>query len=149
MLREPVSAVQVREAVTVGPDASVREAIRVMKHAHLGGLFIVDKDQKPTGIFTERHVLRNLAVEGWLSDPVWKYATTPSALAQTSDTIARVVQIMRVSDVRFVGVVDEQGKLVGVTGPRGVIEYVTEFFPRVVKVQMMDTKLHFDQREGA
>jgi hypothetical protein len=44
--------------------------------------------------------------------------------------------------------VDRDGKPIGLTGQKGVIEFIVEHFPRQVKVQMMRSKLYMDAREG-
>ena len=46
-------------------------------------------------------------------------------------------------------VLDDEGRPVGLTGQKGVMEYIAEHFPRQGKVQLMESKLHMDHREGA
>ena len=45
--------------------------------------------------------------------------------------------------------VDDAGRVTGLTGQKGLMEYVAERFPRQIKVQMMSSKLHMNTREGA
>jgi len=46
-------------------------------------------------------------------------------------------------------VVDNDGIPIGVVGQRGLMIYLTEKFPRLVKVQPMDSRVALDSREGA
>jgi CBS domain-containing protein len=49
--------------LTVKSDVSVLDAIRTMSEANIGALIIQDDDQ-PVGIFTERDYLRKIALKG-------------------------------------------------------------------------------------
>ena len=64
--------------------------------------------------------------------------------------IAKVLDAMQNHGMRFVIVLDDDGKAIALTGQRGMMEYIADHFPRQVKVHMIDdAKLYMDQREGA
>jgi hypothetical protein len=49
-----------------------------------------------------------------------------------------------------VSIVDADGRPTALTGLRGVVEYVADYFPRQVKVQPIDgSKVSIKTREGA
>ena len=48
-----VDQLQIRQAITVDPDTSVRDAVREMRQHDLGCVFIIDADRKPVGVFSE------------------------------------------------------------------------------------------------
>ena len=49
--------------LTIKSDVSVLDAIRTMSDANIGALVIQD-DEQPVGIFTERDYLRKIALQG-------------------------------------------------------------------------------------
>ena len=51
--------------------------------------------------------------------------------------------------LQFVCVTDDEGQIVGVTGQRGIAEYVAESFPQQVAVQRLGCTPWMQQREGA
>ena len=62
----PLAAVIRRAPVTVAPDVSVREALRVMSEARIGSLVIADPaDGRPVGVFTLRDLLQRVALAAW------------------------------------------------------------------------------------
>jgi len=71
------------EAATVSLQASVADAIRNMLNHHVGAVAVVDSDRRVAGIFSERDVLRKLALSK--RDPettsVRELMTTPVELA--------------------------------------------------------------------
>ena len=52
------------DVVTISPDATVREAARVMREKRIGALVIFDASVGGTGVFTERDVMTRVVSEG-------------------------------------------------------------------------------------
>ncbi len=52
------------ESATVPPEASAADAIKLMLERRVGAVGVVDKQGNVTGIFTERDVLKKLALSG-------------------------------------------------------------------------------------
>jgi hypothetical protein len=67
----------------------------------------------------------------------------------TSDPIAKVVAAMQAQNVRFVCVLDDEGRVTALSGQKGVMEYVAEHFPGQVMVQRIGCAPYTQQREGA
>ena len=57
MLVRNVLEAKVRRLISIGPEATVREALRLFVDHSIGSLPVVDKAGKLIGIFTERDVL--------------------------------------------------------------------------------------------
>jgi len=140
-----------RPALTATPDVSVRQAIDMMRNETLGCVIVVDDAGKPLGKFNERQVLKLVRGCVSLDEPVGDHVVTvpDSGLLKTSDPVSALMNVMSTKRLRFVCVVDDEGKVAALTGQRGLMEYITEHFPRQVKVQMMASKLHMNDREGA
>jgi len=147
---DKVRKLKLRDIITVLPNTPVRQVIRKMKDAGLGCAVVVDEYGKPTAKFTERTLIHMLGTDSdKLDEPVEKHSMPVQGCVSLDDPIRKVFDYITRTDLRFVCVVDEDGKMCGLTGQRGVMEYVAEHFPRQVMVQMMESKLYMDQREGA
>lgn len=150
ILHEPVSSLPLRKALMIEPQRPVREALDLMRREKLGCVFLLADSGRPTRMFTERVMVQLLASNpDHLDDPVQQHAIDIACLVKLSDPISLVLKQMQQSNIRFVCVVDEKDQVAGLTGQRGVMEYLAEHFPRQVKVHVLGSKLYMDQREGA
>lgn len=148
--KDPVSKLPLRQAVTVSRKTTVRQAMAQMRQMHLGCVIVVDRNKKPIGKFTERKVMRLLVEDpGQLDDPVDKFMYPTGDPVPLDMPIARMVEIMQSRQLRFLSVVDQAGKVVALTGQKGLMEYIVDFFPRQVKVQRLRPVLYMRDREGA
>ncbi len=147
---EPVSELPLRKAITVDPASSVREAITEMRQKRLGCAIVVDTEDKPIGMFTET-MLDRLLLEGscQLDELIEVHMAQQVSCVKTSDPIVMVLDAMQSRDVRFVCVVNENGRVVGLTGQKGLMEYIAEHFSREVMVQRVGSSPYPRQREGA
>jgi CBS domain-containing protein len=150
MQNEPVSRLALREAVCARPASSVREAVQRMREKHLGCVIVVDADTKPLGMFTEA-MLRQLLVEnpGALNDRIETRMATQFPWTTITDPVATVLEAMQLKNYRFVCVCDAEGRVVGLTGQKGLVEYVAEHFPQQVMTQDIRSHMPQAKREGA
>lgn len=150
MLHEPVSRLHLRTPVTLTPGAKVREAIDQMRSSRLGCTIVVDADHKPLGMFTETMVAQLLvAGKPFLDDPIEQHMAEHWPNVGIDDPVADILDIMQSRNVRFICVIDGDGKLVGLTGQKGLLEYVADHFPEQVMVQRIGTSPYMSTREGA
>jgi CBS domain-containing protein len=70
--------VMVRDLVTVGPDASVTEAARLMSENDVSALPVLDKDGRLVGIVSEADLLRRKELGTDTRRPWWIEAMTPA-----------------------------------------------------------------------
>ena len=149
ILQQPVTELNWRKLVKVAPTETVRRIVAVMQEEHLGGVVVVGDDGKAIGEFTDRDLIRLLLDDSAAMDnPVGRHMSDTWGQIRQTDPIARIIDQMQDRKLRYVVVVDDEGLPVGLTGQKGVMEYIADHFPRQVKVQMMKSKLHMDQREG-
>ncbi len=148
--REPVSQLEIRQPVTVTATATVRETITVMRERDLGCAIVVDDDRKPIGIFTESMVTQMLARGGdQMDDTIRNHMAERCPWVKLTDPIADVLEAMQLKNIRFLCVVDSGGRVAGLTGQRGLMEYVAEHFPGEVMVQRIGQAPYLSDREGA
>lgn len=150
MRNEPVSQLALREPVTVAPTDTMREAIKRMREKKLGCAVVVDQANKPIGLLTESmitHLIAQKAVV--LDDPVKQHMAEQWPWVKLTDPIADVLEAMQLKNLRFLCVIDDAGLLVGLTGQKGLMEYVADHFPKQVMVQRIGGKPYMNEREGA
>lgn len=146
---EPVRRLNLRPAVIVPPDATVRDGVVAMRNAHLGCVVIAGDDHKPIGMFTEG-ILRQLLAHdpAALDAPIGDRAAHKFPWVSLDDPIQTVLDAMQANNTRFICVVDADGRVCALTGQKGLMEYVAEHFPRQVMVQRVGSP-YARQREGA
>lgn len=148
--KEPVSRLAMREPVTATADETVREAIVKMRDKNLGCVVVVDQDHKPVGLFAESILTQLVAKDtALLENPLKEHLTERWPWVRLTDPIAYVLEAMNEKNVRFICVIDEEGKLVGLTGQKGLMEFVAEHFPEQVMVQRIGNTPYTKAREGA
>jgi CBS domain-containing protein len=146
---DSVEELAVRDLIAVGKSATVLEAVELMRKRHLGCVIVVDSKGKPIGKFTERQLLKLLLSNASMDTPISKVMYDDPNAISIKAPIQKMVELMETRRLRFICVVDEKGKAVGLSGQKGLMEYIAEFFPRQVKAQLMEKKLSMSQREGA
>jgi CBS domain-containing protein len=121
----PVVDVMNLRLVRVGPDESVRDAIRQMLEAEVGSVAVCD-GTRLVGIFTERDVLR-LAGDGAQMDElrVGDVMTTRLVTVSPDDDILAVARVMGERKIRHLPVVQGEHVL-GIVGIRDVVAVLAE-----------------------
>jgi CBS domain-containing protein len=114
-----------REAAIVRLDASVADAIHKMLDHRVGAVVVVDSDCRVAGIFTERDVLRKLALSRL--DPenskVRDLMTTPVEMATRDTGPGEALTIMLERHFRHMPVADDDGRLLGILSIRHLLEW--------------------------
>lgn len=110
--------------VTLGPDATVYDAIRKMADENIGCLVVCD-GRKPVGIITERHYARNVFLKGRSSPStlVRDVMETQVLFARPEHTIDECMAMMTEKKVRHLPVV-EHGELIGIISIGDLVKYV-------------------------
>ena len=144
-----VTRLRLRDPITATPDETISDAILKMRSQNLGCVIVV-RDRKPVGLFTEAMLRTQLQQSrDIINDTLENQMAKTFPWVRTSDTIDTVVDAMEQKNVRFVAVVDDKGELVGLTGQKGLMEYVAEHFPReILTHDVIDTNVT-PRREGA
>ncbi len=103
------------EVITIRPEATVAEALRVLWLEGIGALVVTDEIGKVAGMISERDIIRGLAAQGneFLGEPIEARMET-SVITCTPETwVEELMNEMTERRVRHLPVV-EDGKLVGI-----------------------------------
>lgn len=109
-----VLATKENNVLTIHPDKTVYDAIQLMANNDIGSLVVVE-DDKPVGIFTERHYARDVLLEGRHSPttPIREVMQKRIAYAVPNQSIDECLAVMTDKRIRHLPVLD-QGNLVGI-----------------------------------
>lgn len=112
------------DVVTIGRDAAVADALRVLADHNVGALVVADRPGAVDGIVSERDIVRRLARSGaeTLGLPVSAVMTT-DVLTCTADANADdVMQTMTTHRTRHLPVVDDRERLIGIVSIGDVVK---------------------------
>jgi len=103
-----------RDVVSIAPDASVLDAIRLMSDKGIGALVVMNGDAL-AGIVTERDYARKVILKGRASDAteVREIMTTDVVSTSSGESVEKCMNTMTDKRIRHLPVVDE-GKVCGI-----------------------------------
>ncbi len=108
------------DPITLKPDATIGEAIKLMKDNKIGGIPIVDGDQKIVGILTNR----DLRFEKNYRKKVAEVMTTANLItAPQGTTLQKAERILQQYKIEKLPVTDKSGKLIGLITFRDILKY--------------------------
>src|SRR5258708_19113186 len=117
-----------REIAAVPREASVADAINKMLDHHVGAVAVVDSEFRVAGIFTERDVLRKMALSR--TDPgstsIRELMTTPVEMATRRTGPGEALTIMLERHFRHLPAADDNGKLLGILSLPNLLEWRVE-----------------------
>jgi CBS domain-containing protein len=98
--------------LTIGSNASVLEAIGIMSDANIGAI-VVQNDDSPTGIFTERDYLRKIALKGRSSanTRIFEVMSSPLITVDPGDSVDSAMETMTTCRCRHLIVSDGESML--------------------------------------
>ena len=109
----PVSALMSRDVVAVRPNASLREAARLLDHHRVDGLPVIDEEVRLVGVITRADIVRAISGETlWsrsLELPVSELMSTPPLTVYADQTLAEAAQAMHRHRVHRLVVVRRDG----------------------------------------
>jgi len=109
------------EALTVAPDATLRQAMAAIQAGRAQIVFVTGDDGRLLGSLSDGDVRRALLAGSDLDDPIGEALNRVPVVAHPGDGSRAVVEIMERNGVAQVPVVDDQGTLVGVHLMRAIV----------------------------
>lgn len=103
----------VSEGLRVRADQSVTDCCQLMMSLRVGAALVLDADDKPLGIFSERDVVRLVvtAPHGWRQATVADYMIAPVTSVRETDLLVDALTTMRDGKFRHLPVLDGEGRL--------------------------------------
>lgn len=124
--RHRVSDVAAMPPIYVGPDTPFGEAVTLMAEKGISSVFVSSSTEgltPPVGIVTERDVIRHVGRKGasGLQDRVGDMASRPLLTVPKDAFVYRAIGRMEQRHIRHLGVVDEDGNMVGALSARDLL----------------------------
>ncbi len=112
------------DVVTIDPEASVGDAVRLLAAHGIGAVLVCDGDGDIVGVLSERDIVRALvdAEAPLLERPVSDLMTRDVVTVRPGDNIASVMAIMTAHRIRHLPVLDERGRLSGLISIGDVVK---------------------------
>ena len=104
------------DPVTITGDRTVGDALQLMQENHIGGIPVVDGDNRLIGIVTNR----DLRFQKDMSIPVSKVMTSENLVTTTDPSLEHASQILLEHKIEKLPVVDADGHLVGLITYRDI-----------------------------
>ena len=108
--------------VTVSPEATVMEAVRIMSHESIGALAVTEENRL-VGMFSERDLMLRVVSER--RDPerthVHDVMTSPVETIHRDSTADDALKVMLEKHIRHLPILDRDGKLCGMISMRSLL----------------------------
>ena len=141
-----VSDVMTSTVLTINPEASMKEAAKIMGERHIGSLVVTEKDT-PTGIVTERDLLSKVVVSARdpssvkVNDVMSKRLIT----VKPTDTIKEAAQTMMAQKGRLIVLKD--GRAAGIITASDLIKTFPKTTEKMIVDDIMTKKVERVDRE--
>lgn len=113
-----------RTVVTIEPDRTLNEAVRLLASRRIGAVVVAREPESLTGILSERDIVRALAEEGVqaLDSPVSRFMTGRVVTCTPRAAVDEVMEMMTRGKFRHLPVVSE-GRLLGIVSIGDVVKH--------------------------
>lgn len=137
MLIEHILATKGSEVIAVPSTATVADAVQVLHERRIGAVVVTDDARTPSGILSERDVVRLLAETGpsALTRPVTTAMTTTVHTCSPDATVDELMAMMTNHRIRHLPVVRD-GAMVGIVSIGDVVKH------RVIELSQEAKALH-------
>ncbi len=110
----PLIDIATRNVIRLGPEDAVGEAARIMAEKHISSVVITDQDGHPSGIVTERNMLRAMQSKCPPETMLRKIMSAPVITVPPSITCLDAYQVGLRNSIQHLVIVDEDKLLLGV-----------------------------------
>jgi len=118
-----------RGCITVADDANILALAELLKEHNIGAVMAVAKDQKPTGVVSERDIVRYLvtASTSAADTVVSEIMSTDFIACDLSTTSSELMEIMTNHKIRHIPIIDN-GQLLGMVSIGDVVSRLIDIY---------------------
>ncbi len=115
-----------KEVMTVSKDENVASVTKRMASRNIGSVIIVDEDNKPIGIFTERDVAEKvvLAEKDYETTKLEEVMTKDIIVVNQDEQSSTACDLIRNNIFMHIPVVDDEGRLCGILSIKDLVGYL-------------------------
>ena len=124
----PVSRVMSSSVRTVKEDDTIQDACKTMVKGDIGSVIVVNQFNEPSGIITERDVVRHLAEEPIsFQAQASKIMSKPIVTIHPNGSPSDALQTMQARDIRRLVVVGDDGKnMTGILTDKDIFKFISK-----------------------
>lgn len=125
----------VHEVATITADQTICQCAQRMRLDHVGSLVVVDDNQTPLGMITDRDIAIEVVAKNLnpTALTVKDVMTAPVVTASPDESMVVALARMREFGVRRLPIVDEAGKLAGVISNSNLVEELSALLDSLVR----------------
>ena len=129
-IHEPIEKLNYRDPVITRENIKVIDAIKLFNEKDVGCILVVDGNNKLTGIFTERDVIRKLINKGLdlNKETIEKYMTKRPDALRLDDPITYALNRMAAGGYRHIPLVDKNDHPVGFISVRDIVDHLADYY---------------------
>lgn len=112
-----------REVFSIGPDAKISQAVKILADRRIGSILVMTNDRLD-GVVSERDVVRALSERGAgiLDEPVSRIMTVKVMTCEWTDTVSLIMEKMTDGKFRHLPVVEDR-QVVGIISIGDVVKH--------------------------
>ena len=145
---DPVVRAHPRTLLSIQANASIREAMAVLRDA-CRGCVLIFRDQQMAGIFTERDALRVMALETDVDQSVESVMHSPVVSVEYDESVSTAISRMLRGGYRRLPVLNGSSEPIGILTVKTILHYLVDHFPSVVYTLPPEPHYSTHLREGA
>lgn len=113
-----------RDVVCVAQDASIIDAAKLMREHHIGDVVVINDDNEPVGIITDRDVVVETLAQSVEAEDlcVGDIMSSSITCAKEEDGIYDIIRLMKENGVARVPIINTQGTLVGIITAKKILQ---------------------------
>ena len=108
---DKTGSIMTKNVITIDPDSKITKAVNLMRNNRISCVIVVNSNS-PTGIITERDIVKMVADKESFEKPVLEKMSRPLITATTKTLLNKALNIMRTNHIRRLPVI-ENGALAG------------------------------------
>ena len=134
LVSDTVKVLAPSEPIKLTEQTTVQDAIGQMAEKRRAAVVVVDAEGRLVGIFTERDLLRRVAVPG--RDPrrtrLAEVMTRDPEVLAPDDLIAYAINRLHHANYRTIPLVDDQHRPLGIMTVNDIVQWIAELFPEAI-----------------
>lgn len=139
-MAEKIGEICTRDVVFAARETTIATAARLMRHAHVGSLVVVEQmnggKRAPVGIITDRDIVVEVIATGLKPETITVGDIMADGLltGRESEGVLETMEMMRCKGVRRLPIVDKNGQLVGIVTVDDLLEVLAEELNELAKI---------------
>ncbi|WP_295420846.1 CBS domain-containing protein [Sulfurovum sp.] len=126
--------------ISIGEDATLHDALSVMRDKHIGSVIVVDGKEKTVGIVTEKDILSAGYRHIDMHQNIGQVMSSPVLSVSDQSPVTDVISLMRSSAIRRVVVTHRDGRMRALLTNRDIFQHIKGNVARMLEIKLRHAK---------